>query len=314
MSSRRMRPPTPVPGTVATSMPCSAASLRTNGDNSRPPAPSRPTGAATVAGLAARGLSACGRTTAVASRRDHLRSPPPRCVPAPYPPAPSPRRRPGCPAAVPSYGLGISESTLSVDTSNSGSSNATSSPTAFNQVPIVPSVTDSPSFGMVISKTSPVADEARSAASSVVGPSDPPTDGAEGSLSDRPPAAATPCAAEGSRFGTVAPFPPIRMIAAPTETVSPSCARTSRTTPSYELGTSVSTLSVDTSNSGSSNSTSSPTCLEEGCRSHPRSPTHPTSAGSQPMSRRTFQSPPERVSAVQRPAGECNHRLADCLG
>ena len=61
----------------------------------------------------------------------------------------------------------------------------------------------------------------------------------------------------------MAPFPPIRMIAAPTETVSPSCAITSRTTPSYELGTSVSTLSVDTSNSGSSNSTSSPTFLKK---------------------------------------------------
>jgi len=58
----------------------------------------------------------------------------------------------------------------------------------------------------VISKTSPAADGEKSAFS-VVGPSDPPTDGADGSLSDRPPAAATPCAAEGSRFGTVAPGP-----------------------------------------------------------------------------------------------------------
>ncbi len=62
----------------------------------------------------------------------------------------------------PSYGLGISESTLSVDTSKSGSSNATSSPTALSQVPIVPSVTDSPSFGMVTSKTSPAADGEKS--------------------------------------------------------------------------------------------------------------------------------------------------------
>ena len=181
-------------------MPCSAASLRTNGDNSRPPAPSRVTGAATVSAVTARGLAASAGL-----------------LPLPLPADPT-TFEPGAPmrastvptgtvspaltrmsSIVPSYGLGISESTLSVDTSNSGSSNATSSPTALNHVPIVPSVTDSPSFGMVISKTSPVPDGEKSAFS-VVGPSDPPTDGAEGSLSDRPPAAATPCAAEGSRF------------------------------------------------------------------------------------------------------------------
>ncbi len=56
-------------------------------------------------------------------------------------------------SSTPSYGLGISESTLSVDTSNSGSSNATASPTSLSQRPTVPSVTDSPSFGIVISCT-----------------------------------------------------------------------------------------------------------------------------------------------------------------
>src|ERR1700752_1344864 len=213
---------------------------------------------------------------------------------------------------LPSYGLGISESTLSVDTSNSGSSKATSSPTALNHVPIVPSVTDSPVFGIVITKPSPGGDGDWSAFS-VVGPSDPPTDGADGSLSDRPPAAATPCAADGSRFGTVAPFPPIRMIAAPTETVSPSCARTSRTTPSYELGTSVSTLSVDISNSGSSNSTSSPTFLK-------KAPITPSVTDSPNFGRVTTHVSSDisiasrAVSAVKRSAGECNHRLADCLG
>src|SRR2546429_247818 len=49
---------------------------------------------------------------------------------------------------VPSYGLGISVSTLSVETSTSGSSNATVSPAALSQRPIVPSVTVSPSFGI----------------------------------------------------------------------------------------------------------------------------------------------------------------------
>ena len=42
-------------------------------------------------------------------------------------------RRRGPASSTPSYGLGISESTLSVDTSNSGSSNATGSPTSLSQ-------------------------------------------------------------------------------------------------------------------------------------------------------------------------------------
>jgi hypothetical protein len=59
-------------------------------------------------------------------------------------------------SSTPSYGLGISESTLSVDTSNSGSSKATVSPAFFSQLPMVPSVTVSPSLGIVMSCTSPV--------------------------------------------------------------------------------------------------------------------------------------------------------------
>ena len=79
-----------------------------------------------------------------------------------HPPGPHPARRCGRPACrpapspppgtrisriTPSYGLGISESTLSVDTSNSGSSNATASPTFLSQLPTVPSVTVSPELG-----------------------------------------------------------------------------------------------------------------------------------------------------------------------
>src|SRR3712207_7635512 len=48
-----------------------------------------------------------------------------------------------------STGEGISVSTLSVETSSSGSSTATSSPTFFSQRVTVPSVTDSPSAGSV---------------------------------------------------------------------------------------------------------------------------------------------------------------------
>ena len=57
---------------------------------------------------------------------------------------------------TPSYGLGISESTLSVDTSNSGSSKATSSPACLSQLPRVPSVTVSPSLGMVTTHSSAI--------------------------------------------------------------------------------------------------------------------------------------------------------------
>src|SRR4029078_7455983 len=51
----------------------------------------------------------------------------------------------------PPDGDGTSESTLSVETSNSTSSSATSSPTCLNHLVIVPSVTVSPSCGIVTS-------------------------------------------------------------------------------------------------------------------------------------------------------------------
>ena len=49
---------------------------------------------------------------------------------------------------MPATGEGISVSTLSVETSRSGSSTATSSPSCFSQRVTVPSVTDSPSAGI----------------------------------------------------------------------------------------------------------------------------------------------------------------------
>ena len=51
---------------------------------------------------------------------------------------------------VPATGEGISVSTLSVDTSSKASSTATLSPTPFNQRVTVPSLTLSPSAGIVI--------------------------------------------------------------------------------------------------------------------------------------------------------------------
>ncbi|CAB5146782.1 unannotated protein [freshwater metagenome] len=50
---------------------------------------------------------------------------------------------------TPATGDGISVSTLSVETSNNGSSTATTSPSFFSQRVTVPSVTDSPSAGIV---------------------------------------------------------------------------------------------------------------------------------------------------------------------
>src|SRR5262245_42322799 len=53
------------------------------------------------------------------------------------------------PRRIPATGEGISVSTLSVETSSSGSSTSTRSPTFFSQRVTVPSVTDSPRAGMV---------------------------------------------------------------------------------------------------------------------------------------------------------------------
>ena len=53
--------------------------------------------------------------------------------------------------STPAAGEGTSESTLSVETSKSGSSRSTASPTAFIQRVIVPSVTVSPSCGIITS-------------------------------------------------------------------------------------------------------------------------------------------------------------------
>jgi hypothetical protein len=81
--------------------------------------------------------------------------------PAPPPAAPSPMTARSAPTgtvssswariscSVPATGDGISVSTLSVDTSRSGSSTSTVSPTFFSQRVTVPSVTDSPRAGMV---------------------------------------------------------------------------------------------------------------------------------------------------------------------
>src|SRR3954453_14176720 len=179
-SSRRIRPISPVPVIDSTARPDSATTRRTRGESSRPsrgagadpPDDAPPDGAPPLTGPPA---GAAGAPTAAGAE-------PLMAAPA------SPIRASTAPtgtvspsgttisSSTPSYGLGISESTLSVETSNSGSSKATVSPTDLSQRPTVPSVTDSPSFGMVIScaaaETAAGAEAGASAFSSAGGATD----------------------------------------------------------------------------------------------------------------------------------------------
>ena len=86
-------------------------------------------------------------------------------------------RAPGSRSAHRRPAPGTSVSTLSVDTSNSGSSSATVSPTCLNQRVIVPSVTDSPSWGITMSAMCAIP-SMRSDSDSAAGPAEPvrPTD------------------------------------------------------------------------------------------------------------------------------------------
>jgi hypothetical protein len=61
--------------------------------------------------------------------------------------------------SLPATGEGISVSTLSVETSRSGSSTSTSSPSCLSQRVTVPSVTDSPRAGMVTVVPSPPSED-----------------------------------------------------------------------------------------------------------------------------------------------------------
>src|SRR5690625_4023500 len=157
---------------------------------------------------------------------------------------------------VPATGDGISVSTLSVETSSSGSSTSTVSPTDFSHWVMVPSVTDSPSSGISTSVASPEAEslEAAGADSSAAGSSL--------GASSFAGASSLGSAFGSSFFSEAAGFAlpsPMRAMTAPTSMVSSSSARISTRVPATGDGISVSTLSVETSSSGSSASTVSPT-------------------------------------------------------
>ena len=164
------RPPMPVPATWATSIPCSSAMRRTTGDE-------RARSSSISSAIAPLGRSAAG-DAAVADRVSRSPSAVQRSAPpvvasvvsagAPAPgdrsapaPASSIRQRPAPTGTVvsgstristrtPATGDGISALTLSVTTSSSGSYLSTRSPIRLRQFPIVPSVTLSPSCGIVI--------------------------------------------------------------------------------------------------------------------------------------------------------------------
>ena len=154
-----MRPPSPVPCTWNRSTPFSLAILATTGEikprfRSRPACAGTPAGAG-LTGCSASGFAACsgvrgasgcaasGSAASCASWADslsiHARISPILTV------APSPTK---ISVKTPLAGLGISVSTLSVLISSSGSNSSTRSPLAFSQRVMVPSKTNSPSWGM----------------------------------------------------------------------------------------------------------------------------------------------------------------------
>ncbi len=168
-------------------------------------------------------------------------------------------------------------STLSVETSSSGSSTSTESPTCLSQRVIVPSVTDSPSAGI---STSVPPDEPPEEEPPEEDPPD--DDAAAGSGSegcddswgasscwgssccgasccwelscaaDPPDPSSPPVPSDSSPMTARSP---------PISTVSSSSATIRWRIPACGAGISVSTLSVETSSSGSSTSTWSPTCF-----------------------------------------------------
>ncbi len=143
---------------------------------------------------------------------------------------------------VPLAGDGTSASTLSVEISTMVSSTAIVSPGPLAHSRIVPSVTDSPIWGMTISRISP-------AASSVSGASC---------------TAAEPPLSEPLACSALAPF--VGAISAstwPTVTVSPSATCSFTSVPAPGEGTSASILSVEISTRGSSAAISSPSCLNQ---------------------------------------------------
>jgi hypothetical protein len=159
---------------------------------------------------------------------------------------------------VPETGDGISVSTLSVDTSSSASSALIESPTFFSQRVTVPSVTDSPSAGIETIVDPELLGVAFTAATGATG-------GGVGAGVATTGAGVGVGAGVGTGIGEAATgaaptAAPSLIIAnsAPTGTVESIATTIFCRTPATGDGISVSTLSVETSNSGSSTATTSP--------------------------------------------------------
>src|SRR5947209_2212778 len=156
MSPLVTRPSLPEPGTVAASIPLSAASLRTDGGTDRSADCGLDTDGA--AGLASAGFGCAGAAPVGLAASVFGWGLPGGTAPAPsliWPmSAPTATVSPSLAAtsaSTPAAGDGTSIVTLSVSSSTSGSSTATGSPGFLNHLPMVASVTDSPSVGTRIS-------------------------------------------------------------------------------------------------------------------------------------------------------------------
>src|ERR1700677_1252588 len=247
MSVFVMRPEAPVPETLVRSTLLSFAILRTSGDE-RTRSPS--VAAAVVAGAnagadAAAGVAATGPAAGVAA----LPAPPPitattvlMVTVAPSATLISDR--------IPATGDGISASTLSVEISKMGSSRWTLSPTFFSHLVIVPSVMDSPIWGIVTSVPGPLVVGVLPVADGV-------STAAGVTLSAAGAVAVSTFAGGGADADSEPPSSIVQTIVL-IWTVVPSAILMSFRIPADGDGISASTLSVEISNSGSSRWTVSP--------------------------------------------------------
>jgi hypothetical protein len=155
---------------------------------------------------------------------------------------------------VPETGDGISVSTLSVDTSSSASSALIESPTFFSQRVTVPSVTDSPSAGIETIVDPELLGVAFTAATGAAG------GGVGAGVATTGVGVGVGAGVGAEATGTALTAAPSLIIAnsAPTGTVESIATTIFCRTPATGDGISVSTLSVETSNSGSSTATRSP--------------------------------------------------------
>ena len=169
--------------------------------------------------------------------------------------------------SLPATGEGTSVSTLSVETSSRGSSTATSSPSDLSQRVIVPSVTDSPSAG-IVTFSPPETSAAESFEEFELSDACGALSAASSFISSASACGSASCESseeesEPESDDAGASPSPMTARSAPTGTVSSSSTRISCSVPAIGDGISVSTLSVETSSSGSSTATVSPTFFSQ---------------------------------------------------